>query len=290
MEISTWIQLITSSILLGGVYAMVAVGLTLIFGVIKIVNFAHGQFLMLGMFSSFFLWSIFGIDPFLSVIFVLPIFFVVGIFVQRLLIQPILNAPDYAQIFLTLGLSIVIENLALLAWSADFRTARTSYSMYSIDILGIAVSYPRLIACIASLVSVAALTLLLKRTNIGRAIRATSMDRYAAQLMGINVNKIYWYSFGIGIAMTACAGCFLITFYFTQALMGSMFGVISFIIVVLGGLGSIPGALIGSFIIGVSEGIGGTLIASEAKSLVAFAIFIMILMARPQGLFGERIS
>lgn len=284
------VQLMISSVLLGGVYGIAAVGLSLIFSVMKIVNFAHGDFIMLGMFTSFWLFTLLKIDPFVSIVIVIPLFLVIGIIMQRILIQPILKAPENTQIFITLGLSIVLQNLVLLLWGADFRTARTSYTMFSLHVGGISINFPRLIACIASIISFSLLTFFLKNTDIGKAIRATAMNSDAAQLMGINIKRIYMYTMGIGLALTAGAGCFLITFYFTWATMGMTFGILSFIITVLGGLGSLPGAFVSGFIIGIVQGLGGILISSEARMLAAFIIFIIVLLIRPQGIWGEKVN
>jgi branched-chain amino acid transport system permease protein len=285
--LETIIQLMINGLLLGGIYALISIGLTLIFGVLEIINFAHGEFLMLAMYASFWLFQLFGIDPYLSLVIVAPLFFLIGLGLQRTIIQPIINAPPLNQIFATVGLSIVLQNAALLFWKADYRTAKTSYVNLSLQTDGLIVSFPRLVAFFLALGAIFALLLFLKRTYTGKAIRALAQQRKAALLMGIDVNRTYQIAFGIGIACVGAAGAMLIPIYYTFPTVGSLFVLIAFVVVILGGYNSLIGSLIGGLIIGVIEAFSGFFISPHLKEGVYFVIFILILLFRPAGLFGR---
>ena len=286
--LDTILQLIINGLLLGGIYALFSIGLTLIFGVLEVVNFAHGEFLMLSMYLTFILFQSFGIDPYLSIIIVLPIFFILGLIVQFIIIKPLLSAPPINQIFATIGLSLVLQNVALLLFKADFRTVKTTYSNANILIGELIVSVPRLIAFVLAISLIAALFLFLKKTFTGKAIRALAQQRQAAMLMGINVYQTYAIAFGIGIACVGAAGAIMIPIFFVFPTVGSLFVLIAFVTVILGGYNSLGGTLVAGLIIGIIEGFSGFFISPHLKEVVYFILFIFILIFRPTGLFGRR--
>ena len=280
-------QLIINGLLLGGIYALISIGLTLIFGVLEIINFAHGEFLMLGMYAAYWLFQLYGVDPYLSLMIILPLFFLIGLFVQRVTIQPIIDAPPLNQIFMTVGLSMVLQNAALFFWKADYRTVRTAYSALTLKTSGLIVSFPRLVAFVLAMMTIAALLLFLKKTYTGKAIRALTQERRGAMLMGINVYRTYQIAFGIGIACVGVAGAMLIPVYYAFPTVGSLFVLIAFVVVILGGYNSLIGALIGGLIIGLVEAFSGFFLSPHLKEAVYFVIFILILLFRPTGLFGR---
>jgi branched-chain amino acid transport system permease protein len=283
----TVLQLIINGLLLGGMYALISIGLTLIFGVLEIINFAHGEFLMLAMYASFWLFQVYGIDPYVSMLIILPLFFLVGIAVQRVTIQPILNAPPLNQIFMTVGLSMVLQNVALFIWTADYRTVKTTYSGLTLKAAGLLISFPRLVAFLLAMGLIAALLIFLKKTYTGKAIRALAQERKAAMLMGINVYRTYQIAFGIGSACVGAAGAMLIPVYFVFPSVGSLFVLIAFVVVILGGYNSLTGSLVGGLIIGVVEAFSGFFISPHLKEAIYFVIFILILLFKPTGLFGR---
>jgi len=280
-------QLLINGVLLGGIYAMVSIGLTLIWGVMQIVNFAHGEFLMIGMYLTFWLFQLYGIDPYLSLLAVAPALFVLGVITQRLVINPVLNAQETSQIFSTVGLSILLQNLALFFWKADYRTLRMPYSLPNIRFQGLIVSFPRLMAFIITLLMVITLFLFLKKTFWGKALRATVENKRSAQLMGINIKRFYYLALGLGIACVGIAGATLMPMYPVFPTTGTYFVLTAFVVVVLGGMGSMAGAFIGGLIIGVVESFSGFLLAPVLKEVTYFLVFIMILVLRPSGLLGK---
>jgi branched-chain amino acid transport system permease protein len=294
MDPTFFFQLLISGILLGGIYALASIGLTLIFGVMKIVNFAHGEFLMIAMYLSFWLFHILHIDPYLSTLFLVPIIFLVGILTYYLFIRPTLNATVLCQIFITVGLSTIIQNAVLLFWSADFRSISLSYATDSI-ILGpypslsvgeMMVNPARLIAFLLAIALSVAFYMFLKFSYTGKIIRATSQDRSAALLMGINIDKIYKVTFAIGIVLVGLAGCLLLPIYTVHPFVGFDFVLVMFVVVVLGGMGSVVGAMISGLIIGIVEVFSSYWIGQESKQAIYFLVFIGVLVVRPSGLFG----
>jgi len=284
----TIIQVLVSGILLGGIYAVISIGLTMIFGVTRIINFAHGEFLMLAMYGTFWLFTFYGMDPYVSLLIVTPAMFLVGLLAQWSVIQPILGAAPLMQIFATVGLSVAMQNAALLVWHADYRTVRTSYSTSVLEVGGLLVSTPRLAAFGVAVLMAVGFFLLFKYTYLGKALRAVAQDRRSAMLMGINVERIYLLSFGIGTACVGVAGAMLMPMYYTFPTVGTYFVLTAFVVVVLGGMGSMTGACVGGLIIGVIEAFSGFLIAPALKEAVYFVIFILMLLFRPWGLFGQR--
>ena len=280
-------QLFLNGLLLGGIYALISIGLTLIFGVIEIINFAHGEFLMLSMYASYWLFQYYGIDPYLSLIIVVPLFFGIGIVVQRGIIQPLLDAPSLNQVFATVGVSLALQNVALVLWKADFRTVETDYGGKTFDVSGLMVSFPRLVAFGVSVAIILFLFTYLKKTYTGMAIRALAQQRRAAMLMGINVHRTYQIAFGIGLACVGAAGAVLIPVYYTFPTVGTFFVLVAFVVVVLGGYNSLGGALVGGLMIGIVETFSGYFLSPHLKEGVYFIIFILFLVFRPNGLFGR---
>ncbi len=278
-----------SGVFLGSVYALVALGLTLIYGVLHIINFAHGSLLMLAMFSVYFLWHLFGIDPYVAMVIVVPGGFVFGYALQRLVIGRSSHGRDEITLLLTLGVAIVIENGALFAFSADQRLVQVPYDFDGID-LGVTFAvYPELAALGGSLLITLMLWLFMTRTDTGKAIRAVAKERQGARLVGINVEHIFAVSFGIGTACVAAAASLLAPTYAVDPQFGYLFVLIAFTVVVLGGMGSFVGALVGGFIIGITEQLGRLYLGESLGLITISVIFIAILLFRPTGLFGQRL-
>ncbi len=277
-----------SGVFLGGIYALVALGLTLIYGVLHIINFAHGSLLMLAMYAVFFLWHFFGIDPYVAMLVVVPGGFVFGYGLQRSVIGRASHGRDEIILLVTLGIAIVIENGALFAFSSDERLVRVPYDLDGID-LGVTYAvYPELAALAGSLLITAILWLFMTRTDTGKAIRAVAKERQGARLVGINVEHIFAVSFGIGTACVAAAASLLAPTYAVHPQLGYLFVLIAFTVVVLGGMGSFVGALVGGFIIGITEQLGRLYLGESLGLITISAIFILILLFRPLGLFGQR--
>jgi branched-chain amino acid transport system permease protein len=284
-------QAIVSGLLIGGVFALIALGLTLIFGVMKIINFAHGDFMMLGMYFAFFLSVAAGLDPYLSAVLCLPFFFALGWGIQSWLIRPVLKAPENIQILVTVGLSLVLQNVALFLFSPDFQSLKVSYGASTFAIAGVSISYVRLIAWAVSLSAALGVYLLLTHTDIGKALRACAEEKTGAMAVGIDVNRMYRIAFGLGTACVALAGVLMTPFFYIAPQVGLPFTLIAFVTVVLGGLGSVPGALVGGLIIGLVESLGEVLLpAPSMKQMATFSVFLLILLVRPQGLLGRRMA
>lgn len=281
------VQVVAGGLLMGGIYAMVSVGLSLIFGVVRLVNFAHGEFVMIAMYASYVLKIWLGLDPYLSVILVIPGLFLAGLVVQRLVLQPLLKDHSM-QVFATFGLLILLENTAFTLTGGQFLSFDTAYSRISLQVGPVSLHLPAVIAFLASVAVTVGLPLWLNRSALGRAIRAVSQDQQAARLMGIHVERVYLIAFGIGSACAGLAGALLVPMYVISPKVGSDFVLAAFAVVVLGGLGSVPGAFVGGLLVGVVESLAGFLISPAVKESIWFLIFILVLMARPQGLFGIR--
>lgn len=281
------IQSLTSGTLIGGVYALAGIGLSLVFGVMNVSNFAHGDLMMLGMYATYFMFTLLGIDPFVSVLITMPLMFIVGAILQRTFVNKVLTAPHQNQILLTIGLGLILSNTALLAFTGNYRILTTSYSSSSFDILGISVSEPLLISFGITVAITTALYLFLMKTDLGAALRATSQDRIAAQLMGINVKRMSMLAFGLGSALAGAAGTLITPTYYIYPLAGHSFLLKSFTICVLGGLGSVIGATVGGILIGIVEALSSTYIATDWKDVVVFGVFILILLIKPSGLFSK---
>jgi branched-chain amino acid transport system permease protein len=253
-----------------------SIGLALIFGVMFVINFAHGAFLMLAMYTSFMLFHYFHVDPYLSICIVIPLFFVLGFATQKLLIQPIADAPHVMQLLMTFGLSIALENTALLLWGGDYRSMRVSYGANVIELGGVLINVIRLIACIISVSLAIALFVLLKKTRIGKAIRAASQQRSGAILMGVNVKRISQITFGVGAACVGVTGAILTPIYSTFPSIGTSFVFISFLVVIMAGGKNLIGVFVCGLIVGLIEAFSGYFFAPALKGTVCFIIFILI--------------
>jgi len=276
-----------SGLLLGGVYGLVACGLSLIFGVLRIINFAHGAVMMLAMYTTYWLFALCGIDPYLSILITAPLFFIVGMLIQRTVIEPNRFAAEHNQLLLTLGLALFLENLALVLWQGDFRTVRPTYAGASFMVGEALVEVPRLAACGAAIVLAVVLFAFLRTTDVGKAIRAVSEEPEGAMLMGIDIGRIRAVAFGIGSACVAVAGALVTPFFYVAPDVGESFNLMAFVVVVLGGMGNFVGALFGGFIVGLAESLGATLLPGSLKQLIVFALFVLVLLLRPAGLFGS---
>ncbi len=272
----------------GAVYALIALGLTLIYGVLHIINFAHGAALMVALYAVYLLKAHAGIDPYLALPIVAPGMFVLGYALQRGIINRASHGKDENILLVTLGLSIVLENLALLAFKSDTRTIETAYTLTTIPIGPAFIALPKLVAFVGALAVSAVMLWVVTRTDLGRAIRAVAKEKQGAKLMGIDVDHVYAMSFGIGFACLGAAACFLLPAYYVNPQVGSGFVLVAFTIVVLGGMGSFAGALVGGLLIGVVESLGGLFLGESLGQIGIFAIFIAVLLFRPQGLFGPR--
>jgi branched-chain amino acid transport system permease protein len=288
----SWSTVLGSAIggvFLGAVYALVALGLTLIYGVLHIINFAHGSLLMLAMFAVFFLWRLLGIDPYLAMLIVVPGGFAFGYALQRTVISKTSHGRDEIILLVTLGIAIVIENAALFLFSADEHQVQVPYDLDGIDLGVTYVVYPQLAALFGSLLITLLLWLFMTRSDTGKAIRAVAKERQGARLVGINVEHIFAVSFGIGTACVAAAASLLAPTYAVHPQFGYLFVLIAFTVVVLGGMGSFVGALVGGFIIGITEQLGRLYLGESLGLITISAIFILILLFRPTGLFGQRL-
>ena len=279
---------ILNGLLTGAVYGLIALGLTLIYGVLHIINFAHGALLTAATFAAFFAHRFLGLDPYLAAIVLTPLFFALGYCLQRFVIGPAAHGEDRNILLVTLGLAVVIENLLLYAFGADTRTLNLDYAFNVVD-LGIAfLALPRVIGFGVVLVVALVLWLILSLTDTGKAIRAVAKEKLGAELSGIDVGHIYAVTFGLGTACLAIAACLLIPTYYVNPHIGNAFVLIAFTIVVLGGMGSVTGALVGGLLIGVVESLCGLYLGESLGQIGIFAIFILVLLLRPSGLFGER--
>jgi branched-chain amino acid transport system permease protein len=272
----------------GAVYALVALGLTLIYGVLHIINFAHGASLMLALYGVYLLNTRLGWDPYLCLLPMVAGMFALGYALQRGVINRASHGKDENILLVTLGLAIVMENVALLAFSGDTRSIETPYTLQTVPIGPAVIALPKLIAFGGALAVAALLLWIVKRTDLGRAIRAVAKEKQGAKLMGIDVEHVYAMSFGIGLACLGAAACFLLPAYYVNPQVGSGFVLVAFTIVVLGGMGSFGGALLGGLLIGVVESIGGLLLGDSLGQVGIYLIFIAVLLLRPQGLFGDR--
>jgi branched-chain amino acid transport system permease protein len=278
------LQAILDGLMLGGVYAVISIGFTLVFGVVSIVNFAQAQFLMVGMYVAYFAWSKLGLDPLLGSLLAFAVVFCLGYLMQHHLIRRVLKAPEVAQIFLTVGILIVIENLALIAFGSQFRSVQTWYQNEAIELGGLIISMPYGIAFCCSVIAGISIWWVLTRTWWGRAVRSTAQDPMAAKLMGINPDQVYRLAVGLGVGLTAFGGAIILPYMTVSPAAGEQFGVLMFTVVVLGGLGNVLGAVVGGLAVGVIQSISGLYLPLQLQNLVLFIVFILTLALRPEGL------
>lgn len=283
-------QSIVTGVMIGGVFALISVGLTLIWGVMRIINFAHGEFLMVAMYIAYFLVARGGWDPYATLLVTTPALFLLGALIFRGTIRPILGHPSMNQIMLTVGLSLILQNLALVFFKADVLTTRTEYTRMILSVGPVIIRVPQLIAFIGSALTALLLYWYLQRTDTGRAIRAAAQNKQAATLMGVDVQRIYLLAFGLGSATLGVAASLMISFYYTSPTVGLFFGLIAYVVVVLGGLGNFLGTLVAGLIIGLTESVGAAILPGSLSRVLTFAFFILVLLFRPQGLFGGKRS
>ena len=277
-----------NGILTGAIYALVALGLTLIYGVLHIINFAHGALLTAALFAVYFAHRLLGLDPYIAALLLTPAFFLIGYGLQRFVIGPAGHGDDRNILLVTLGLAVVVENALLYAFRADTRTINLDYAFDVIDLGIVFLALPRVISFAVVLAVALVLWLLLSLTDIGKAMRAVAREKLGAELAGIDVAHIYAVTFGLGTACLAVAACLLIPTYYVNPHAGNAFVLVAFTIVVLGGMGSVAGSLLGGLLVGVIESLSGLYLGESLGQVGIFLMFILVLLLRPQGLFGQR--
>jgi branched-chain amino acid transport system permease protein len=282
------IPAILNGLMTGAVYALVALGLTLIYGVLHIINFAHGALLTAAMFAAFFANRWLGLDPYVAALLLTPLFFALGYALQRFVIGPAAHGEDRNILLVTLGLAVVIENALLYCFRADTRTIDVPYGFDTIQIGPAFLAVPRVVAFVAVIAVTLALWLIMRFSDTGKAIRAVAKEKLGAELAGIDVAHVYAVTFGLGTACLAVAACLLIPSYYVNPSAGNAFVLIAFTIVVLGGMGSVAGALVGGLFVGVVESLSGLWLGESLGQIGIFVMFILVLLFRPSGLFGER--
>ena len=281
-------QLVASTILLGGIYALIAVGLTLIFGVMRVVNFAYGEFLMLAMYLAFFAFAFVRLDPYVTLLIALPVFLALGWVSYRVIMRPVIHASHNVQVFTTVGLSIALQNVALVLWTADARFVRTDYYAVTVKLAGAALNLAQIVAFVVAVALTGVLFAFLRWSYTGKVMRATAQDRQASSLMGIDTDRIYALTWAVGITCVGAAGVLLSPIYPVYPTAGLQFVLIAFVAVVLGGLGDMAGALIASLIVAAVEVVGSYVLGTAWKEMLYLLLFIGILLVRPAGLFGQR--
>lgn len=279
------LQALVTGILLGGVYSLISVGLTLTFGVMRIINFAHGEFLMVAMYATYFFSQYFATEPYVAVAVVLPGLFLFGVIVFQLFVRPILGAAPLNQMLLLVGLSLILQNGALALFSADTRTVRSGLSMSKFELGEVIIGMPNLIAFLVAIAVTLGLYCVLRYTELGRRIRAAAADREAAALMGINVNRVNLIAFGIGAACLGIAGPIMTPVFYIVPNIGTFFILMAFVIVVLGGIGNFMGAMLAAFVVAIAESLGALFMPGSTAPVLPFMLFILVLLFRPQGLF-----
>jgi branched-chain amino acid transport system permease protein len=283
---SDLVNVLIVGILLGGIYSLVSIGLNLIFGVIRVVNFAQGEFVMLGMYATYAAFSFLSMDPYLAIVIVFPLLFALGVLVQRFIVQPLQGEP-MMQVFATFGLLMVLQNVVLALTRGAALNVSSPLSSLTFPIGTMQVSVVRLLALAAATLVAFGVQFALHHTLFGKAVRAVAQDRRAAQLMGVNVERAYMATFGVGAALAGLAGALLTPIYTLSPQIGGNFIIAAFAVVVLGGLGSVWGAYLGGFIVGITEAFAGYYLDPSLKDAVWFMVFIVVLIIRPSGLFGR---
>jgi branched-chain amino acid transport system permease protein len=283
-----YLGVIIQGVLTGLVYGLMALGLSVIFGVVRVVNFAHGEFAVLAMYATYVLFTALKLDPLVSLLPVAAIFFIVGYGLQAALINPFVGRPEHEQFILLVGVGIIIVNVLLMTFGPDARPVNLSYGFDSYEIGPLLIDKPRVFAAAAAIVVAAALFWFFRRTRTGAAIRACADNLVGAGVVGLNVKRLYALTFGLGLACVGAAGALLVTIADPVPVLGPAYTLLAFIIVIIGGMGSMAGALVGGVLIGVSEALAGYMFAPSMKSMFSFALLIIVLVLRPQGLLGQR--
>jgi branched-chain amino acid transport system permease protein len=281
MNISVVISSMVNGAVIGCVYALIALGLTLIFGIMNIINFAHGALLMIAMYCSFWLFHFFHIDPYLSILFNIPFLFLIGVLIQKLIINRVMEGPHYIQILVTIGLMLLLENASLMIFTRDVRSVTSFCQNWVLSFGYITLGFTKVVAAVLALILTALIFLILRFTTFGKAIRATSQNKTGASLVGIPIGRIYLLTFGMGTACVGAAGAMLIPYYTLDPYIGLSFAMIAFITVVMGGLGSFGGVFISGIVIGVVESLGALFMPGSMKMAAVFIIFILVLLLSP---------
>jgi len=287
MPLELVVNVAISGVLTGLVYGLMALGLSVIFGVVRVVNFAHGEMMTVAMYAVIVLFAALGLDPLLLVVPVAAAFFVFGYVLQAGLINPFITRPEHSQFLLLLAIGLIMVNVLLVVFGPDARNVQVDYQLESIEIGPILLDKVRIIAAGAAVATSAALFAFFKLTLIGKAIRACADNHLGALVVGLNVKRLYAFTFGLGAACVAVAGCMMVLLVDVTPVLGPTYTLLAFVIVIVGGLGSMPGALLGGVLIGLSEALAGLLIEPSAKSMFSFGLLILVLLFRPQGLLGK---
>jgi branched-chain amino acid transport system permease protein len=280
-------NVVIAGVLTGLVYGLMALGLSVIFGVVRVVNFAHGEMMTVAMYAATVLFAAFGLDPFLAVIPVSAAFFVFGYALQSTVINPFVTRPQHAQFMLLIAVAIIMVNALLMIFGPDARSVQTDYQLESVEIGPILIDRARLYAAGAAVATAAGSFLFFKKTSVGKAIRACADNHLGALVVGLDVRRLYALTFGVGALCVAVAGCAMAVLVDVTPSLGPAFTLLAFVIVIVGGLGSMAGALLGGMLIGVSEALAGLLVAPSAKSMFSFGLLIVVLLVRPRGLLGK---
>lgn len=290
MSAETWniANLVLAGVLTGLVYGLMALGLSVIFGVVRVVNFAHGEMMTIAMYATVVLFGAAGLDPFLSVVPVAAAFFLLGCLLQAGLINPFITRPEHSQFMLLVALAIILVNALLMIFGPDARNVQLDYLLDSLELGSLLIDRGKLYAALVACAAAAALFAFFKFTLTGKAIRACADNYLGGRVVGLNVKRLYALTFGLGAACVAVAGCMMVLLVDVTPVLGPSYTLLAFVIVIVGGLGSMAGALLGGVLIGVSEALAGLFITPSAKSMFSFALLILVLLFRPQGLLGKR--
>jgi branched-chain amino acid transport system permease protein len=281
-------QLLIQGVLMGGVYGLIALGLSLIFGVMGVINFAHGPMIVVGMYVAYWILVLAGIDPYLALPLTAAVMFLLGYVVQSLVVNRVLDFPEAMQVVPLVSVGLVLENLALLLWGPDPRSPQTFLGLASVQMGDISLDISRLLAFVLAICITLAIFSFLKLSDLGKSIRACADNRAGAQVIGLKVNRINNFSFGLGAATTGAAGALLLPLMPVSPHLGHDFTLIAFVVVILGGMGNLVGALLGGLILGVAESVSTLFLPATLKHAVSFGLLIVIMMFKPQGLLGEK--
>jgi branched-chain amino acid transport system permease protein len=287
VALDTYINVVIGGILTGLVYGLIALGLSIIFGVVRIVNFAHGEMMAVAMYLAVVASTSFGLDPLLMMIPIAAVLFAFGYLLQAGLINAFINRPEHTQFILLVAIALVIVNVLLIVFGPDAQSVQTSYSLDSFEIGGVIIDATKVYTAAAAIVLSAALFAFFKFSHTGQAIRACADNYTGAMVVGLNVKHLYALTFGIGAACVGAAGAMMVLLVDVTPALGPGYTLLAFIIVITGGLGSLPGALLGGILIGVTEAVAGLLFQPSAKSMFSFALLVIVLLFRPQGILGK---
>ncbi|GGO22509.1 branched-chain amino acid ABC transporter permease [Deinococcus humi] len=290
VAVTAFFQTLVQGLLTGGLYALIGTGLSLIFGVMKIINFAHGDFLAIGMFITLALFKAFNLDPYLSLLVAAPFGFALGYLIQRFVLARLGDRLGEGSLLATLGLGLIISNTLLLGFGAQPQSINVPYAINTLKFAGVQVSVSLLIAGLGTVLAISALNLVLYRTELGRAIRATAQNPLGAELQGVKTSNIQAIVFGVGVSFAAIAGVLLMPLLYTFPTVGENYVTKAFIVTVLGGLGNLPGAVVGGLVLGVIESLGAFYISNNYRDAYGLIVFLLVLLLRPEGLFGRTVK